>query len=156
MGARPRPDAQMAYSYRADPAVPAFPDDRPILIFDGECALCSRSVRFVLKHDARKRFRFLPAQTPLGAALYTHYGKRSGDYETVMLIENGVALYKSGAAIRIAALLGLPWSLSNAARIIPSTLRDWLYDIVARNRIAWFGPRACYAPSSQDAERFLA
>ena len=42
-----------AYSYREDPSVPAFPDDRPIIIFDGHCVLCSRFARFVLRHDRR-------------------------------------------------------------------------------------------------------
>ena len=62
------------YSYRGDPAVPAFPDDRPIIIFDGYCALCSGWARFVLRHDPRGVYRLLPAQSPLGHALYVHYG----------------------------------------------------------------------------------
>ena len=58
-----------AYSYRADPAVPDFPDDRPIIVFDGYCALCSGWARFVLRHDRRERYRLLAAQSPLGRAL---------------------------------------------------------------------------------------
>lgn len=53
-------------SYRHDPIVPAFPDDRPIIIFDGKCRLCSAWVRFVLRHDKHDRFRFTTAQSPLG------------------------------------------------------------------------------------------
>ena len=156
MGDRPLPDAFAAYSYRADPAVPAFPDDRPIFIFDGECALCSGFLRFLLKHDTHKCFRLLAAQSALGAALYAHCGKKPGDFETHMLIENGIASFKSDAAIRVFAIIGLPWSLIAVTRIAPRALRDGLYDRVARNRIAWFGARACYAPSPSDAERFLA
>ena len=58
------------FSYRSDPAVPKFPDDRPIIVFDGHCAMCSNWARFVLRHDANGVYRLLPAQSSLGRALY--------------------------------------------------------------------------------------
>ena len=108
---------QTPYSYRDDPAVPAFPDDRPVIIFDGECVLCSGSAQFVLRHDKRRIYRFLAAQTPLGRALYGHYGLDTQDYETMIVIADGIATFKSEAVVRIAEGLGLPWSL--AALISP-------------------------------------
>ena len=54
-----------AFSYRADPAVPSFPDDRPILIFDGHCVLCSSFVRFILRTDKNRHFRLMSAQSRL-------------------------------------------------------------------------------------------
>ena len=45
------------YSYRDDPAVPKFPDERPIIIFDGYCAMCSGFARFVLRHDRGRATR---------------------------------------------------------------------------------------------------
>ena len=57
-----------AYSYRADKAVPAFPDDRPLIVFDGVCGLCSGFVRFVLRHDKRGQYRFLAAQSDLATS----------------------------------------------------------------------------------------
>ena len=144
-------------SYRSDPAVPAFPDDRPLIVFDAQCALCSGFVRFMLARDRRRRFRFVPAQSPLGAALYAHYGKAGADYETHMLIEAGRAAYNSDAALRMLELLGLPWSLAALTHMLPTSLRDWIYDRVARNRIRWFGARAhCFAPAPQESDRFLA
>ena len=83
--------AQADYSYRSDADVPAFADDRPLIVFDGECVFCSGWVKFALKHDKQQRYRFLAAQTPLGAALYRHYGLHARDYETNILIENGRA-----------------------------------------------------------------
>jgi predicted DCC family thiol-disulfide oxidoreductase YuxK len=80
-----------AYSYRRDPAVPPFPDDRPIIIFDGYCALCSGWAQLVLRHDRTARYRLLRAQSPLGYALYVHYGLDPQDYETNILIEDGAA-----------------------------------------------------------------
>src|SRR5256885_16799134 len=104
------------YSYRNDGAVPSFPDDKPIIVFDGLCALCSGSALFVLRHDAAAVFRLLPAQSDLGKAIYTHYGLDLTNYESMILIADGVAWFKSEAAIRIAQGLGFPWSLAIVCR----------------------------------------
>ncbi|HEX3916051.1 MAG TPA: DCC1-like thiol-disulfide oxidoreductase family protein [Caulobacteraceae bacterium] len=145
------------YSYREDPSVPPFPDDRPVLIFDGKCVLCSRFARFIIRHDPAHRFRLLAAQTPLGVALYRHFGLAQPNYETNVLLEAGRVWLKSDGAIRIFARLGLPWSLLSAGgRIIPKALRDRLYGVVARNRLRWFGALdVCYLPDPAEADRFL-
>ena len=145
------------YAYLRDADVPAFDDSHPIIIFDGECVLCSRFVRFVLAHDRAASMRFLAAQTPLGQALYRHFGLESRDYETYVLLEAGSARVKSDAALRIFALLGPPWSLLAAGRVVPRLVRDAAYDFIARHRIRWFGARkACYAPGPEEAGRFIA
>jgi predicted DCC family thiol-disulfide oxidoreductase YuxK len=144
------------YSYRDDPAVPVFADDKPAVIFDGLCALCSHSAAFVLRHDANATFRLLPAQSSLGAALYRHFGLDPQDYETMILLRHGVAHFKSEAAIRIAQGLGFPWSIAVIFRIVPLGLRDRLYAWIARNRFRWFGRRdTCYMPDSRFAGRML-
>ena len=145
------------YSYRLDANVPPFADDKPVIIFDGYCALCSNSASFVLRHDADGVFRLLPAQSPLGHALYAHYRLDPQNYETMILIADGVAWLKSEAGIRIARGLGFPWSLAVAFRVLPLGVRDRLYDVVARNRLRWFGSReSCYRPDPKFAGRFLA
>jgi predicted DCC family thiol-disulfide oxidoreductase YuxK len=146
-----------AYSYRSDPEVPSFPDDRPIIIFDGKCVMCSAFAQLILRRDHARRFRLLAAQTPIGAALYRHFGLASSDYETNILLENGQAWLKSEGSIRICERLGLPWSLLRLGRLLPLPLRDRLYEIVARNRLRWFGRReTCYLPDASQADRFLA
>ena len=145
------------YSYRADPAVPPFADEKPIIVFDGYCALCSGFAAFVLRHDAAGRYRLLCAQSPLGRALYRHYGLDPQDYETNILIADGVAWFKSEGSIRMAEGLGFPWRLAAVFRILPPAWRDRLYDTVARNRLRWFGKRAtCYLPDPRFADRFIA
>lgn len=145
-----------AYSYRDNPDVPAFPDDRAIIIFDGKCVMCSWFAQIVLRNDRRFRFRLLAAQSPLGAALYRHYGLNSVEYETNILIEKGVATFKSAASLRILEQLSFPWPMAAIGWVLPRVVRDWLYDVVARNRLKWFGVReTCYAPQPKDAERFL-
>jgi predicted DCC family thiol-disulfide oxidoreductase YuxK len=144
------------YSYRSDPAVPKFPDDHPIILFDGYCALCTGFAQFVLRHDPAAKFRLLVAQSALGYALYRHYGLHPQDYETNILIADGFAWFKSEAGIRILEGLGRPWSLVGGLRILPRPLRDQLYDFIARNRLRVFGKRArCHAPDASERGRFL-
>ena len=145
------------YSYRDDPAVPPFADDKPIIIFDGYCALCSGWAAFVLRHDRAGKYRLLSAQSSLGHALYMHYGLDPQDYQTNILIEDGVASFKSEGSIRMAEGLGFPWRLAGILRILPLAWRDRLYETVARNRLKWFGKRAtCYRPDPRFAGRFIA
>lgn len=146
-----------AYSYRSDPAVPQFPDERPIIVFDGYCALCSGWANFVLRHDRLGKFRLLPAQSPLGRAIYVHYGLHPDDYETNILIENGQAWFKSEGSIRMGEGLGAPWSWAVALRVMPLAWRDRLYQSIARNRLRIFGKRStCYLPDPRLRNRFLA
>jgi len=148
--------ARAPYSYRRDPRVPGFPDDRPLIIFDGYCALCSSWAEFVLRHDRRRHFRLLPAQSPLGHALYVHYDLDPTNYETHILVAGGLAYFKSDAGLRMAAGLGFPWSLAEGLRIVPARLRDALYDRLARNRFRIYGRRdSCYVAAAQDKDRFL-
>jgi predicted DCC family thiol-disulfide oxidoreductase YuxK len=148
--------SRVPFSFRDDPAVPAFPDDRPIIIFDGKCALCSGFARFILWADRKRRFRFLAAQTPIGVALYRHYGLDPVNYTTNILLADGRVWFKSAASLRIFQLLGVPWMLLSVGWLLPRRLRDGLYDIVARNRLRWFGVReTCYLPDRAQADRFL-
>ena len=145
-----------AYSYRSDPAVPSFPDDQPILIFDGNCVLCSSFVQFILRTDRERRFRLLAAQTPIGASLYRHFGLNPTDYETNILLEDGRVWLKSEGSLRIFEELGFPWSLLAVGRLLPRFVRDRLYEIVARNRLRWFGVRqTCYLTDPAHADRFI-
>jgi predicted DCC family thiol-disulfide oxidoreductase YuxK len=149
--------ASEPYSYRADSVVPAFADDRPIIVFDGYCALCSGWARFVLRQDRRGRFRLLPAQTPLGRAIYVHYGLDPVDYETNLLIQDGRLHVKSEGTIRMFEGLGLPWSLMAVWRVLPLPWRDALYGVMARNRLKWFGRReVCFLGEAGWQDRFLA
>lgn len=122
------------YSDRNDPSVPAFEDDRPIIVFDGHCVLCSRFARFVLRHDRHAVFRLMAAQSPLGQALYRHYRLDPVNFETNVLLDQGRAWFKSAGTIRMFIKLGFPWSLAAAWRLVPQPLLDRLHEVVARNR----------------------
>jgi predicted DCC family thiol-disulfide oxidoreductase YuxK len=144
------------WSWRDDPAVPPFPDEHPLIVFDGECVLCSANARFVLKRDRRRRFRLTAAQSPLGQALYRHLGLSTTDYETMLLIENGRVRRNSDGVLAIAEGLGWPWRAAGMARILPAPLRDRLYRLVARHRYKLFSKRrTCWVPTPKHRDRVL-
>lgn len=144
------------YGYRADPTVPAFPDDRPLLVFDGDCVLCSNGAQFVLRLDRKGRFRFAVAQSELGRALFRHYGLNETEYETVLLIESGRLYERSDVAIRVGERLGGFWRAAGLLRLLPRPVRDAAYGWVARRRFRLFGRRdVCFRPDLAWRERFV-
>jgi len=144
------------FSYRDDADVPHFDDSRPIIVFDGHCVFCSGWARFILRQDRQARFRFIAAQTPLGDALYRHYGLDTRDYETNMLLDRGRAQVKSEATIRMLTGLGFPWALAGMFRVIPLRLRDAVYGFIARHRFKIAGRRdSCHVPTAEERARFL-
>lgn len=144
------------YSYRDDPAVPSFPDDRPLILFDGGCVLCSGSARFILRHDRAARFRLAPIQSPLGRALLAHYGVDPTDPSTMLLIEAGRAHERSDAVLRIAGGLAAPISAASVLRLVPARWRDRVYLWVARRRLRLEGSTWCAMPDKAAADRILA
>ena len=128
---------QAPYSYRADAAVPPFPDDRPLFIFDGVCVLCSGGAAWLMRHDRQRRFRLTTAQSPLGKALYAHYGIDWN--ETYLLVSGGAPYSKSSGYLHMCRVVGGWWRLCLVFELIPRAVRDWGYDLVARNRYRWFG-----------------
>ena len=97
------------YSYRSDPSVPPFPDDTALLVFDGVCVLCSASARFILKRDRAHRFRFATAQSPLGQALFRHYGLDAQTFETNLVLIEGRAYGKLDTVVAAGTQLGGVW-----------------------------------------------
>ncbi|MEP6484784.1 MAG: thiol-disulfide oxidoreductase DCC family protein [Rudaea sp.] len=131
--------------------------ESPILVFDGVCVLCSRSVRFVLRHDAQRRFRFATAQSETGRRLMIEHGIDPAQPASVLLVENGVGYTESEAAIRVLREFALGWrTLAAVLWIIPRPVRDAVYRYVAKRRYGWFGKTdVCYLPEPGESDRFL-
>jgi predicted DCC family thiol-disulfide oxidoreductase YuxK len=126
-----------------------------VVLFDGYCHLCDRSVQFVLDHDRRGAFRFAPSQSPGAAPFLARCGLGSAP-GTIVFVERDGWSVRSTAAIRMARRLGLPWSLATVASIVPAALRDVGYRVIARNRLRWFGQRdTCRIPTPEETSRFL-
>jgi predicted DCC family thiol-disulfide oxidoreductase YuxK len=151
-----RPADNTPYSYRSDPRVPPFPDDRALLIFDGVCVLCSATARFILKRDHARRFRFATAQSKLGQALFRHYGLDAQAFETNLLLVEGRAYCKLDSVVVAGTQLGGVWRALALLRVLPRSVADWLYDRVARNRYCLFGrTEHCMMPPPEWRDRFI-
>jgi predicted DCC family thiol-disulfide oxidoreductase YuxK len=144
------------YSYRADPQVPRFPDDKGLIVFDGVCVLCTGWAQFVLKRDTGFAFRLTTAQSPLGQALFRHYGLDTATFETNLVLIDGRASAKLDTVAAVCERLGGAWRAVSAVRLLPRPLADWAYDRIALNRYALFGRTdRCMIPPPEWHARFI-
>lgn len=127
----------------------------PILLFDGVCNYCNRWVNFVIRHDKKKKFRFASLQSEAGKKLLRQY-KISEKEESVVLIYNEQAHLKSTACFHLCFHLGGIYALPFAFILVPAYIRDFYYDIIAKNRYKWWGKRStCMVPTEEAKDRFL-
>lgn len=128
----------------------------PIILFDGQCVLCSAHAGFVLRHDRRGRFRLAAMQGEAGQALYRRFGIDPADPDTLIVVTGDHALRDSDAVLAIWRGLGWPWRALAVLRLVPRGLRDRLYRRIARNRYRLFGRRPnCWVPDAAQRERLL-
>lgn len=132
-------------------------EDHPVVLFDGVCNLCTGTVQFVIERDPEGTFRFAPLQSAVGTELLAEHGLSTDHMSSFVLLADGEVYTKSGAAIRIARRLGLPYSLLTPFLAVPKPIRDAVYDLVATHRYRIFGKReSCMVPTDDVRERFLA
>jgi predicted DCC family thiol-disulfide oxidoreductase YuxK len=132
------------------------PDLRPVIVFDGVCVLCNGWVRFLLRHDQKRHYRFAAMQTESGRALLAGHGLDRDDPASFLLVENGQAWRDTDAIMRVIGPLGGLWRLVSVLRVVPRPLRNGLYRVVARNRYRWFGRHdVCVLVPLGHEDRFL-
>ena len=130
--------------------------DRPIILFDGVCNLCTASVRFVIARDRRRRFRFASLQSPVADRLLGPDIETGGRLGSVVLVLGDRTYRKSSAALRTLWRLDGLWPLLAALLIVPRPIRDWAYDWIGSRRYRFFGKReVCWVPTPELAERFV-
>lgn len=127
---------------------------KKIIFYDGVCGFCDRFISFVAKHNAEGEFYFAPLQ---GITAKNILGDGALDnIRSVVLRANSRTYVRSSAAIRIVATFGGVWNLARIFLIIPSPLRDFCYNLVAKNRYQWFGKKGtCEIPNGVDNEHYL-
>lgn len=134
----------------------AAPDlTQDLILFDGDCVLCSNAAHFVHKHDPAQRFRFVAIQSSYGRTLAARFHIDPETPQTNLAVVGGRVFFKLDAVL--AVLAALPrWRWTGAAKVAPRAVRNWMYDRIARNRYAIFGSRAqCWAGDPLLAARIL-
>ncbi|MBK7734707.1 MAG: thiol-disulfide oxidoreductase DCC family protein [Chitinophagaceae bacterium] len=128
----------------------------PIILFDGICNLCNRSVQFIIKHDKEKVYRFAAFQSKAGQKLLQQYNLPLKQYSSFLLIENNKAYSQSTAALKVAKNLSGLVKLAVVFNIVPAGIRNIVYNFVARNRYQWFGKKeSCMVPTQDLKARFF-
>jgi len=128
----------------------------PVLLFDGVCTLCDRSVQFVLDRDRAGVIQFASLQSAVGQRLTARCGIDTAAVDSLVFVDGGGCHVRSEAALRVAGYLTPPWRWGAVARVIPRGMRDRAYDWIARHRYRWFGTReACRIPTPEVRGRFL-
>lgn len=130
-----------------------------VIMIDGECVLCDGFTQFVALRDHKGFFYFETQQSNAGQQLLKIYDQPL-DLSTVILIEKGPkserCYLKSSAVLRVVRMLGFPWNMLSVFLFVPETIRDWAYELVARNRYRLFGKKTeCGLPSKVIRERLL-
>ena len=133
------------------------PDSKKLVLFDGVCNLCNNSVQFIIKHDKKDLFMFAALQSRAGQEIIKSFNIDSQTTDSVLLYSKKDGLsQKSTAALKIAWHLGFPQNLFTVFFIVPTSIRNWVYDVIARNRYQWFGKRdTCMVPTPNLQSKFL-
>lgn len=133
----------------------AAPGLQDLILFDGDCVLCSGAAHFVHARDKAQRFKFVAIQSEYGRALAARFGIDADAPETNVVIVDEVAHFKGDAPLAVLTALG-GWRWTRIALVLPRPFRNWLYDRIARNRYKLFGRRErCWVGDPALAARVL-
>lgn len=126
-----------------------------IILFDGDCNFCNKSINFIISKDKKNLFKFARLQGNAGKFLLDQHNLKT-DLSSLILIDNGKVYDKSSAVLNIAKNLGGIYTLMYFFIIIPKILRDYLYTLFARNRYRFFrNLDVCLIPSKEITNKFL-
>ena len=144
------------FSFLDDPAVPRFDVPDHFTVMDANCGLCARGAAWIAKNDAQGTFRIVPVQSGLGAALLRHYGMDAEDPLSWLYIEKGHAFTSLDAIVRVGKALGGAWRFLAIFNVLPMSVQDSLYGLVARNRYRFLGRKSfCDVPDPGIQSRIL-
>ena len=126
-----------------------------VILFDGVCNFCNASINWIISHDPARRYRFAALQSEYGQKLLQKTNRDAVNFDSVILWRDGQVFEKSEAALEIARYLR-GWGWLYAFRFVPLFIRNFFYDLVARNRYRLFGrTETCRIPSQEERALFF-
>jgi predicted DCC family thiol-disulfide oxidoreductase YuxK len=133
------------------------PKEKKLILFDGVCNLCNSFVNKIIKKDKKNSFIFASLDSEIGNQVAKHLNIDTNKIESIILYEVGVSYdLKSTAALKIMKEFGGIWFITRIGFLLPESLRDSIYDIVAKNRYKWFGKKdSCMIPTPELKAKFL-
>ncbi len=136
----------------------SIPADQQLILFDGVCNLCNSSVLFVIKRDKNDNFLFAPLQSAIGTEIINDFNIDIQKTDSILLYnpKKNSLKYKSSAALHIAKHLVFPYNLLVIFFVVPTFIRNWVYDYIAKNRYQWYGKKElCMIPTPELQSKFL-
>lgn len=132
------------------------PQDKKIILFDGVCNYCNDKVTFIIKNDSKDVFRFVALQSETGQKIITYLGIDK-TVDSIVLYEPGYAYFiKSEAIFRIINYLSSSVKLLLLFNFVPTSIKNLLYDFIAKNRYKWYGKNEqCVMPSEDIIGKFI-
>ncbi|KAE9607102.1 hypothetical protein Lal_00026052 [Lupinus albus] len=112
-----------------------------VVLYDGVCHLCHRGVKWVIRADKDRKIKFCCVQSDTAEPYLKACGLEREDVLRRFLFIEGLNVYSQGstAALRVLSYLPLPYSALSSLWVVPTPIRDAVYDYVARQRYEWFG-----------------
>lgn len=130
--------------------------NKSIILFDGVCNLCNASVIFIIKRDKKDIFRFATLQSDFGQNLFKRFNVDAIKNDSVFLYQDDRLFTHSTAALKISKNLSGLWPILFVLIIIPKFIRDFAYNLIAKNRYKWFGKReSCMIPTPELRHKFI-
>ena len=127
-----------------------------VILFDGVCNFCNSSINFIIDNDKFNVFKFASLQSEYGQKILNKFNLPVDSFSTLILTDEITYYTRSGAALRIAKHLKFPHNLYYIFIVVPPFIRNFFYDIIARNRYKWFGKKeACRIPSPDERDKFI-
>tara|TARA_R110002126_G_scaffold291772_2_gene457548 strand:+ start:8102 stop:8518 length:417 start_codon:yes stop_codon:yes gene_type:complete len=133
------------------------PKYKKLILFDGVCNLCNDAVLKIIKYDKKNTFLFTALQSEVGIKVIHHLNIDTKKMDSIILFEPGVTYeVKSTAALKIMNDFGGLWKISQLGFLLPESVRNHIYDFVAKNRYKWFGKKEnCMIPTPALKTKFL-
>lgn len=137
-------------------AVDSKKNKKMTVLFDGVCNFCNASINFVIDRDKKGVFKFAALQSDIGQEILKKYGLKQTNFDSIILEKEGKIYQKSDAALEIVRNMDGLWKVFYIFKIIPSFLRNPVYNLIAKNRYRIFGRTdACRIPTPKLKARFL-
>lgn len=127
-----------------------------IILFDGVCNLCNSFVQRIIKNDENALFKFASLQSDFGQEFLKGHNLNQQEFKSIILLDGDKYYTKSTAALKIGKELKGFYKLSGLLFIFPRFIRDFVYDIVSKNRYKWFGKQDnCWLPTAELKSKFI-
>lgn len=128
---------------------------KSIVFYDGECGLCHKSVQILIRLDKQKKLYFCPLQKDYAHAFLSKYSLKFPYLSTLIFYHEDKIYEKSEAFLMALKVISVYKFLVKLSRIFPQAIRDFVYDIISKNRLYFFDKPTCEIPENSDPSRWI-